>query len=125
MYAPPPGLACACVVTHKQKLALLAGLPCFERIAPVELEPLARQMKPRLVGRYQKVQRAVRPPQLFQVVVFGELRSIDNRGNDTSLGPGDSFGEGALADFEAEDLNAEVAPPELVDVQVKPLRPGD
>ena len=65
-------------------------------------------MHPRLVGRYQKVQRAVRQPQLFQVVVFGDLKMIDGQSNVTSIGPGDSFGEGALGDYDSPDLD--VAP---------------
>lgn len=78
------------------ELALLRSIPLFAPLGPVELESLARELRPVEASVDEEVVREGDPGDLFYVVADGELEaSVEGREMRT-LGRGDSFGEIAL-----------------------------
>jgi len=78
------------------QLALLRSVPLFAPLGPVELEPLARELRPVAAGPGQEIVRQGEPGDLFYVVADGELEiSVEGRLGRV-LQRGDWFGEIAL-----------------------------
>ena len=106
-------LARSLIVTMDRRVQLLRGVPLFAQISSVGLRALAATMHSRLVGRYQKVQRSLKRPSRFQILVSGALRAADETGGVAELKPGAAFGEAALV-IDADAAGEELEPERLI-----------